>query len=138
MFLVIILVGYRRFIGSDKVVLNNERRIVRLISVVNLNCRQVKVYLFSLLSELEIQLGNLVSRQCQESELLAMTFGASDNPKFAEVKARYHTDKTKGVDVPFVEYLFLSDLINVIAKKRLYNALVLVHDRSWGIVCREI
>jgi hypothetical protein len=103
--------------------LSNERRIVGLISVANLNCRQVKVYLFSLLSELEIQLGNLVSLHCQESELLAMTFGASDNPKFAEVKARYHADKTKGVDVPFVEYLFLSDLINVIAKKQLYNTL---------------
>ena len=103
--------------------LSNERRVVGLISIANLNCRQVKVYLFSLLSEFEIQLGKLVSRHCRESELLAMTFGANDNPKFAEVKTRYNADKTKGVDVPFVEYLFLSDLINVIAKKQLYNAL---------------
>jgi hypothetical protein len=103
--------------------LSNERRIVGLISIANLNCRQVKVYLFSLLSELEIQLGNLVSSHCREDELLAMTFGESDNPKFAEVKDRYRTDKTKGVDVPFVEYLFLSDLINVIARKKLYSAL---------------
>lgn len=103
--------------------LGNERRIVGLISVVNLNCRQVKIYLFSLLSELEIELGNLISRHCEEQELLTMTFGESDKQKYAEVKARYNTDKTKGVDVPFVEYLFLSDLINVIAKKRLYSAL---------------
>ncbi len=103
--------------------LSNERRVIGLITVANLNCRQVKVYLFSLLSELEIHLGNLVGHHCQESELLAMTFGASDNPKYAKVKARYKADKTKGVEVPFVEYLFLSDLINAIAKKRLFNFL---------------
>src|SRR5437870_13866423 len=34
--------------------LQNERRIIGLISLVNLNCRQVKVYLFSLLTDLEV------------------------------------------------------------------------------------
>lgn len=103
--------------------LNNDRRIVGLISVSNLNCRQVTVYLFSLLSELEIHLGNLVSQHCQEPELLELTFGADDNLKFDGVKDRFSDDKTKGVDVPFVNYLFLSDLVNVIAKKRLFEAL---------------
>jgi hypothetical protein len=103
--------------------LGSERRIVGLISIANLNCRQVKVYLFSLLSELEIQLGNLVSRHCSEPELLEMTFGTNENPKYADVKERYKSDKAKGVDVPFVEYLYLSDLFKVIRKRSLFDQL---------------
>jgi len=36
-----------------------------LISIANLNCRQVKVYLYSLLSELEIKLGDLLGAIAQ-------------------------------------------------------------------------
>jgi hypothetical protein len=103
--------------------LTSERRVVGLISIANLNCRQVKVYLFSLLSELEIQLGNLVSRHCSESELLEMTFGTNKHPKYADVKKRYNSDKDRGVDVPFVEYLYLSDLFDVIRKRGLFDQL---------------
>jgi hypothetical protein len=103
--------------------LGSERRIVGLISITNLNCRQVKVYLFSLLSELEIQLGNLVSRNCSELVLLEMTFGTNENPKYDGVKERYKSDKANGVDVPFVEYLYLSDLLKVIHKQKLFDQL---------------
>ncbi len=101
----------------------SERRIIGLITIANLNCRQVKVYLFSLLSDLEIQLANLVCRHCREPELLEMTFGTNENPKYADVKKRYQSDKANGVDVPFVEYLYLSDLLKVIRKKGLFGQL---------------
>ena len=107
--------------SRDFYLLGSERRIVGLISIANLNCRQVKVYLFSLLSELEMQLGNLVSRHCSELDLLEMTFGTNENPKYDGVKERYKSDKAKGVDVPFVEYLYLSDLLKVIRKRSLFN-----------------
>ena len=103
--------------------LSNERRVVGLITVANLNCRQVKIYLFSLVSELEIRLGRFVSKRCEDGELLEMTFGNSDNPKYAVVKKKYHSNKSTGVDLPFVEYLYLSDLVKVIAKKRLFGEL---------------
>jgi hypothetical protein len=103
--------------------LGNERRIVGLISVANLNCRQVRVYLFSLLSELEIELGKLISDRCGESELLQLTFGTDLKPKYEGVKQRYNSDKAKGIDVPFVEYLYLSDMIKVIRKKKLFDRL---------------
>ena len=67
-----------------------ERRIVGLISVVNLNCRQVKVYLFSLLSELEVRLGNFIATHVSEDELLHMTFGAKEKEKYEEVKKRFN------------------------------------------------
>jgi len=48
--------------------LTSEHRIVGLVTIANLNCRQVKTYLFSLLSDLEIGLGNLIRQTCTESE----------------------------------------------------------------------
>ena len=103
--------------------LHNERRIVGLVSVVNLNCRQVKVYLFSLLSELEVRLGNFIAAHVSEDELLQMTFGAKEKEKYEAVKKRYQEDKMTGVDTRFVEYLYLSDLINIIFKQKLYERL---------------
>jgi len=103
--------------------LHNERRIVGLISVVNLNCRQVKVYLFSLLSELEVRLGNFIASHISEDELLNMTFGATEKEKHEDVKKRYQEDRMIGSDARFVEYLYLSDLINIIIKQKLYERL---------------
>lgn len=103
--------------------LHSERRIVGLVSVVNLNCRQVKVYLFSLLSELEVRLGNFIAAHVSEDELLKMTFGEKEKEKHEDVKKRYQEDKRTGADVGFVEYLYLSDLINIIIKQKLYERL---------------
>jgi hypothetical protein len=103
--------------------LHNERRVVGLISVVNLNCRQVKVYLFSLLSELEVGLGKFITENISENELLHMTFGGETKEKHESVKKRYEEDKALGVDTPFIEYLYLSDLIEIIGKKKLYEQL---------------
>jgi hypothetical protein len=52
-----------------------------------------------------------------------MTFDANQDTKFEETRYRYKADKDNGVDVPFVEYLYLSDLINLIAKKQLFKEL---------------
>jgi hypothetical protein len=103
--------------------LHSERRIVGLISVVNLNCRQVKVYLFSLLSELEVCLGNFIAEHIPVDELLEISFGENAKEKHEDVLKRYEKDKALGVDAPLVEYLYLSDLINIISKKKLYERL---------------
>lgn len=103
--------------------LSNDNRIVGLISVANLNSRQVKVYLFSLLSELEVRLGHFISERVPEAELLNMTFGDNDKEKYEALKNRYKQDKDKGVEVPFVEYLYLSDLINIVLEKDLHSAI---------------
>ena len=102
--------------SRDFYFLVNEHRVVGLVSIANLNCRQVYVYLFSLLSELEVRLGNLATRHCSDQELLEMTWGARENEKYDEVKKRYESDKAHGYDVPFVEYMYLPDLVNAIGK----------------------
>ncbi|MCH7606169.1 MAG: hypothetical protein IH962_03340 [Chloroflexi bacterium] len=88
--------------------LANERRINGLISIVNLNCRQVKVYLFGLLSELEISLADFINRmsrkkQISEDTLRNIAWGSDVKPKHVEVRTRYEADISNGVDVPFVE-----------------------------------
>lgn len=103
--------------------LSHESRIVGLVSIVNLNCRQVKVYLFSLLSELETRLGRFISEHTSETELLEMAFEGDDKNKYEEIKNRYKKDRSSGVDVAFVEYLYLSDVVNITLKTGLYSEL---------------
>lgn len=103
--------------------LSNESRIVGLVSVTNLNCRQVTLYLFGLVSELEVRLGSLISAYVTEAELVAMTFGGSEKDKYGDVKARFEEDQTNGVEVGFVEYLYLADLIRIAAAKGLHERL---------------
>jgi hypothetical protein len=101
----------------------SNRKIIGLISIANLNCRSVKVYLFSLLAELETQMGYFILQKVSESDLLQMTFGSNTKPKYEDVKKRYEEDKSNGLEVPFVEYLYLSDLINIIAIRKLFSYL---------------
>ena len=105
--------------------LSHNARISGLVSIVHLNRRQVKVYLFSLLSELEMTLSQFIAKHVPEQELLDIVFdGTNDNPgRYEKVKAHYRTDQENGVEVPFVEYLYLSDLINIAIAQRLYQSL---------------
>jgi len=45
-------------------------------------------------------------------------FSQSQSPKFSEVESRYKTDLRRGVDAPYVEYLYFSDLIRLITPKQ--------------------
>ena len=69
----------------------------------------MKVYLFCLLSELELRLGNFIASHFSEDELLKMTFGQ----QYEDVKELYRADKETGNDVRFGEYLYLSNLLNI-------------------------
>jgi hypothetical protein len=84
-------------------------RVAGLLSLANLNSREVKVYLFSLLSELEVRLATYVSEAVPENELLGMDVGARDQ----EIRTRYEEDRTNGVEAPFVEYLYLGRRISI-------------------------
>lgn len=96
--------------------LANETRIVGLVSAVNLNCRQVRIFIFSLISELEIRLSKFVNSKIDEAEILQEVK--------QETKERYLADRKKGLEPDLIEYFYLSELINLIAKnKHLYTVL---------------
>jgi len=99
--------------------LSGPKPVVGLISIVNLNCRQVKVFLFNLIAELEIILAALLTRTLSDAILLAMAEGRTG--AFAESLKNYEEAKREGVDAPFVEYLTLPTLINVGTSQRLYE-----------------
>jgi hypothetical protein len=99
--------------------LSGPKPVVGLISIVNLNCRQVKVFLFNLIAELELVLTVLVARHLSDAALLAMA--ESRTGDFAISRNYYEKAKSEGVDAPFVEYLTLSTLINVITSQGLYK-----------------
>lgn len=103
--------------------LAQERRLVGLISVSLLNCRQVSVWLFSLLAELESELAAFLARNVPEAEFLAGEYGPTASGKAAEIRERYLADRAQGVDAPFIQYLYLSDLVNIVAKRRLFTLL---------------
>jgi CBS domain-containing protein len=96
--------------------LENEGKIVGLISVANLNCRQVRIFIFSLVSELEIRLSQFIDSAMKEADIL-------DSGVKKDIKERYASDQEKGLEPNLMEYLYLSDLINLVAKKHLYKEL---------------
>jgi hypothetical protein len=81
----------------------------------------VKVFLFNLIAELELVLTALVAQHLSDATLLAMAEGRTGD--FAESRNYYEKAKGEGVDAPFVEYLTLSTLINLIASQGLYKTL---------------
>jgi len=103
--------------------LSDESRIVGLVSVANLNARQVKLYLFGAISELEVRLGTLISARVGEADLVAMTFGGPNMGKYRAVKKRYEEDRASGVEADIVEYLYLSDFVDIVVAKGLYDML---------------
>lgn len=91
--------------------LSGPKPVVGLISVVNLNCRQVKVFLYNLIAELEINLAGLITRVFSDTDLLAMAERRTED--FTESIKYYEEAKREGVDAPFVEYLTLPTMINI-------------------------
>ncbi len=108
--------------------LDDEEEVIGLVSIVHLNERQVKVYLFNLLSELEIRLSHFLSSRVSEETLMEMEFKISDeqNDKvlsYEKIKGNYKSDVKYGVDVSFTEYLYLSNFIRIIRKLGLHKDL---------------
>lgn len=97
--------------------LSNENRIAGIVTIADLNRRPVRIYLFSLVSELEMLLSYLISREkINEKELFDIKYGENDKT----IRRDYENDKANGVEVSFVEHLYLSNLLQIIKEKGLY------------------
>lgn len=80
-----------------------------MISAANLNCRIVRVYLFNVISELEISLAQFVD----SSSLDILSYLATGSGERRRTLDRFNADRVNGVDAPVVEYLRLVDLFNL-------------------------
>lgn len=96
---------------------DDSDRVEGFVSEVHLNGRHVRIYLFSLLSKLEIQLSKFVARHVNEKELLKLR---AIQP---EAKGRFVTDRENDQETELMEYLYLSDLIKLVRTKDLTSQL---------------
>ncbi|KAM3095576.1 hypothetical protein ACKFKG_13260 [Phormidesmis sp. 146-35] len=105
----------KEFVNNDRLFffLSHEHRIVGLVSVANLNSRQVKFYLFALLCELETRLGKLIRINLDETKILAKLDESA--------KQDYQNDQDRGFDNDPIQYLYLSSLIDLARTERLFE-----------------
>ncbi len=87
-----------------------------LITVANLNCSQARIWLYALIVELEVTLANLLQKERLDDDVLVRLVPA------AAVGQRIQ-DRLDGTDRSLTEYLYLSNLVNVIAKRGLFGAI---------------
>jgi len=100
--------------------LSFQQEVVGLISVVNLNSRPVKLYLFSMIIEIELRLGRIIANKISEENILALTLDTNER-KYRNTKVDYNKDKELGIDLEVFEYLYLSDLIAIALSQELYK-----------------
>ncbi len=99
--------------------LAHEGNITGLITIVNLNCRQARLLVFSLLSDLEVRLGRLVQSRIGNG----LTVNTILSEAKDEVRQRYEADRRESVDRQVVEYLYLTDLLKLVRKYEMYKLL---------------
>jgi hypothetical protein len=104
--------------------LATEGRIAGLVSVANLNCRQVQVYLFSLLCELEDRLGNFIKAMGVPSSEIIRAMREDQ-------LRRYRNDLRAGLEEDPLEYLYLLDLFRLIRAKKLFGGLGFTGDEDF-------
>lgn len=100
--------------------LTSYGRVTGLITIVNLNCRQVRVFLYGLLNELEVAFGRLVQSEINRGALTVDDVLSNVPPA---VREAFERNRDRGVDSEVVEYLYLPNLIKVIRKRGFYDAL---------------
>lgn len=95
--------------------LEKDSRIEGLIIISDLNSRLVKLYLYNLLSDLEVHLGRIIKQHCEEDEIVGFLKDQQSQ--------QYRTDKERGVDASSIEYLYLPEFLRIFGQKGLWNKL---------------
>lgn len=95
--------------------LTYHSRITGLITLGNLNCRQVQVYIFGLICDLERKLSELIDLKLNTQQLdNFMTEKSATNEKIKETWMRYQELRQNNLDNKLIEHLFLIDFFNII------------------------
>jgi hypothetical protein len=93
-----------------------EHRVAGLVSVANLNSRQVKFYLYALVCELETCLSRLISDNKVDEAVL---FSKLDE----KGQRNYQEDQEKGFENNILQYLCLSSLLDIVRCQSLFEEL---------------
>lgn len=99
--------------------LKNEMEVVGLITAGNLNSKHVYIYLYNLISQMEIALGRLINRSGIDDHELYRIF--EENNKSVKPNIRFRREIKKGLDHKFVEFAYLGDMAWIIREKNLHR-----------------
>jgi|GEM_PF-1542271 hypothetical protein len=107
--------------------LSYHRNIAGLITLGNLNCKQVQVYIFSLICELERELAEFVNYHLTALEIIEWVTSKvnKDDPqdKYQSMLKFFESLASVDLENKLTEHFFLVDLINIIIEKGLYSKL---------------
>ena len=81
-----------------------------------MNCRQVQVYIFGLICELERKLGDFINYNLEKNQLEKYISEKSEtNEKLAKIWEHYQDLVKLDLENNLIEHLFLSDFFNIIS-----------------------
>jgi hypothetical protein len=104
-----------------------NKLIAGLITIGNLNCRQVRVYLFSLLCDLERELGDFVNREMKNDEVISYIEKKQGkdtiDDKYSKMLDNYNRLVSLDLENKMTEHFFFIDFFNIIMDVGLYKKL---------------
>ncbi len=102
-----------------------QKNISGLITIGNLNCKQVQVYIFSLICELERELGHVLNSQLTteaiKSWIETKAEDNKENDKYRKILASYNDLTKLDLENQLTEHLFFVDFFSIIEDNELYK-----------------
>ena len=112
--------------------LTYHSRITGLITLGNLNCRQVQVYIFGLICELERTLSEFISDNLNSQQLENfMTEKAATNDKMKKTWEHYQGLVQLDLENNLIEHFYLLDFFNIIEHFGIFSKLGYLKNQ-WG------
>ena len=104
--------------------LNFHNRVTGLITIGNLNCRQVQIYIFGLICDLERKLGFFINKNLKSNKIQEyLREKAIENEKIRGILEHYNELVKADLENDLMEHLFLVDFFNIISAFKLYEIL---------------
>ncbi len=112
--------------------LTYHSRITGLITLGNLNCRQIQVYIFGLICELERTLSEFIADNLSKQQLEGfITRKAATNEKMKKTWEHYHGLVQLDLENNLIEHLFLIDFFSIIDHFGIFTKLG-YSKNQWG------
>lgn len=109
--------------ARDFYFLSSYGRLTGLVTVVNLNCRQARVFLYGLICEFETALGDLIRGAITAGHLTAETILSDLSDGRSDVRDGFAEAQAGGVEPDITEFLYLTDLTRIVRLHDLYGPL---------------
>ena len=103
--------------------LENETRILGLLTISHLNARPVYLFLYHTLLFLETEMSNWLESLLGDEVILKMLQDIPGGESEHGGLKQYREDRQNGIDNDIMEYLFLGDMFEIIRRKELYTKL---------------